>query len=321
MKLVQQRSIVHACLYLLISAMISCALLDHGDEEEATSDQKLSRKDQEKLAEYKAEVTLGRDMSGRLLQYYGIYGNEEVVAYVNQVGNYVARNGDYPQRRYMFAILDTPSINAFACPGGYILVTLGALRLARTEAELAMILGHEIAHVGLQHMFNTLKKMDDREMKKSAEKTQDQGADGKVYETEVRRRPVAGSSDSAALISRYLSQSAGTGMTLLRAAKAGMNVLLEQGLDKKLEFEADEVGVSWAIRAGYDPVAMLNFLSRLDKQKKNGKSSVKILEKTHPKVADRKEKLVRMLRDIDAGKIIGARGSDRFQKVMKVIHK
>ena len=300
---------------LILPVFASCTLFSGGDQKD---EPKLSKDDQKKLAEYQAEVILGRDMGGRLLQYYGTYGNEDVIGYVNQVGSYVASVGDFPERRYMFAILDTDSVNAFACPGGYILITKGALELAESEAELAMILGHEVAHVGLQHMYNTLKKMGDREIEKEAEEASEKGQMDKSYASEVRRRPEADNSASAELISRYLSQSAGAGMTLLKAAKAGMNVLLEKGLDEKLEFEADEVGVSWAIRAGYEPFGMLRFLNRLAKKKKNKKdSSTKTLDKTHPKVSDRKARIKKLLANMNAKEIVGAKGRDRFDKALK----
>lgn len=307
-----------ALVTLFLPFLFSCTLFSGAENKEEST---LSKEDEKKLAEYKAEVILGRDMGGRLLQYYGTYGNEDIISYVNQVGSYVASVGDFPERKYMFAILDTDSVNAFACPGGYILVTKGALELAETEAELAMILGHEIAHVGLQHMYNTLKKMGDREIEKEAEEAAEKGQMNKTYASEVRRRPEADNSASAELISRYLSQSAGAGMTLLKAAKAGMNVLLEKGLDQKLEFEADEVGVSWAIRAGYEPFGMLRFLNRLSKNKKNKKnkkgSSTEILDKTHPKVSDRKARIKKLLANMNAKEIVGAKGNDRFDKTLK----
>ena len=66
----------------------------------------------------------------------------------------------------MFDILNTEEINAFACPGGYILISKGALRHAENEAELAHVLAHEVAHVGKKHMYDTLKSMTPEEMEK-----------------------------------------------------------------------------------------------------------------------------------------------------------
>ena len=107
-------------------------------------------------------------MAGRLLQYYGHYDNEELIKYINEVGLYVSANSDFPDRRYMFDIINTEEINAFACPGGYILISKGALRHAENEAELAHVLAHEIAHVGKKHMFDRLKSMTPEEMEKTS---------------------------------------------------------------------------------------------------------------------------------------------------------
>jgi predicted Zn-dependent protease len=211
----------------------------------------LSNAEEEKLAEYQAELELGRNMAGRLLQYYGTDDKESLVAYVNEVGNYVASVSDYPQRRYMFAILNSDAVNAFACPGGYILVTRGTILHAQNEAELAMVLAHEIAHVGKQHMFKTLRNMNEKDREKEAAELDFHGKDG-VAETQVRQRAMgAETSKTQALLAKYLSGSSGAGFSVLQAAKAGMNLILEKGLDHKLEFEADQEGMKYAIRAGY----------------------------------------------------------------------
>lgn len=272
----------------------------------------LSKSEEEKLGEYQAEMELGRNMAGRLLQYYGTYDNPALVEYVNEVGNYVASVGDYPERRYMFAILNSSNVNAFACPGGYILITKGAVLQAENEAELAMILGHEVAHVGKQHMFNTLRNMKEKDRQKEAEELDRHGKD-KYAESKVRERAMgAESSKTQALLAKYLSGSAGAGFSILQAAKAGMNLMLEKGLDHKLEFEADHEGVKYAIRAGYEPFALVHFLARLEAKKKKAGTLVKMLEKTHPKLSTRREKIQALLKEMNGSTIVGALGVDRF---------
>ena len=295
-------------------ALLATACTSSPDPEEAAV-ANLSKKDQQKLLEYKAEVELGRSMAGRLLQYYGTNGDQALLGYVNQVGNYVASYGDFPERRYMFAILDTDAINAFACPGGYILVTLGTLKLVRNEAELGMILGHEVAHVGKKHMFNTLKSMGTKEVKDEADEMRKKSEKDVVVAAKVRQRPRNDSSLAGAVVARYLSGSAGAGFSLLQAAKAGMNVILEKGLAPELEYEADQEGVRYAIRSGYYPKAMLAFLNRLDKRKR--KLDLAVLGKTHPQISDRKSRIGKLLKELKAGSIVGAVGEDRFNKFAK----
>jgi predicted Zn-dependent protease len=272
----------------------------------------LTKTEEEKLGEYQAEMELGRNMAGRLLQYYGTMDNAKLVEYVNEVGNYIASVSDHPERRYMFAVLNSDTVNAFACPGGYILVTKGALMHAKNEAELAMILSHEVAHVGLQHMFNTLRNMNEKERQKEADELDRHGKDT-FAESKVRERAVGFETSKAqALLAKYLSGSAGAGFSILQAAKAGMNLMLEKGLDHKLEFEADHEGVIYAIRAGYAPVALTQFLARLEAKKKAKGTLVKMLEKTHPKLSTRKEKIQALLREMNGSTIVGALGAERF---------
>lgn len=297
------------------SLLWSCTSNKRKEDSELSN---LSAAEKEQIEEYKAEVEVGRNMAGRLLQYYGSYGNNDVLAYVNQVATYVAGYGDYPDRKYMVGILDTDMVNAFACPGGYIFLTLGTLREAKTEAELAAILGHEVAHVGKKHMFNALKNMKEKNREELAEEAEKSSESSKIQEVQVRKRPDAQSkSEMASLIARYAGGATGAGFGLLQAAKAGMSLILEKGLDKKFEYEADQEGVKYAIRAGYTPDAMVEFLTRLGKKRKA--LNTKVLEKTHPNPNSRKRRIVKLLKEMKAKEIIGADGTKRFMEYKKQI--
>jgi len=282
-----------------------------GAKSDSSAELKLSPEEKQKLEEFKAEIEIGRNMAGRLLAFYGSNGDDKLRGYLNQVGSYVGSYSDYPERKYMFAVLDTEAVNAFACPGGYILLTQGVLRQAQSESELAMILGHEVTHVGKQHMFNTLKTMDKAEAEKAAK-------DGeKVTEVPasvaMRKRPEPQEIEEISKFAKVLGSSGIAGIGILQAAKAGMSLILEKGLDQKLEFEADQEGVKYAVRAGYDPKAMLNFLGRLAEQKK--KVDTKTLGKTHPKLADREARIKELLVALKASDIVGATGTTRFKKM------
>lgn len=309
------KSIKRFLVFFVCVILVQCAEKKVKEPIEA----KLSKEDQKTLNEYKEEINLGRNMAGRLLQFYGTYGDEELIRYVNQVGNYVASYGDFPDRRYMFSILDSETINAFACPGGYILLTLGSIRLAKNEAELAMILGHEIAHVGKKHMITTLRNMGEKQRQAEASKVDRKGSGkkGESFSVRVRKRPVAKESETGAAIARYLSGN--SAFSILQAAKAGMSVILEKGLDKELEYEADQEGVKYAIRAGYNPVALSNFLSRLQKRKKSKKQKDSVMDKTHPKITERKGRITKLLKTMDAKAIVGADGSKRFRQYLNAL--
>ena len=300
-----KRLLLHASWYILMSCTKS------GRPQEQV-DSNLSEAEIQIVDEMRAEVEIGRNMAGRLLGYYGRIEDDRLNVYLNQVANYVASYSDYPDRRYMVGILKHESVNAFACPGGYVLVTMGALRHARSEAELAAILGHEVAHVGKKHMFDTLRKMKQDEMEEAAKNQ----AHGNLKDPilTARKRLVPESSVIGAELARYLSGSAGAGFNILKAAQAGMTLMTEKGLDKELEYEADHEGVKYAIRAGYEPKAMVVFLSRLEEKNKK----IKNLEKTHPPVEARKKAIAKLLKSLKAVEIIGASGSERFEKVRRI---
>jgi predicted Zn-dependent protease len=270
----------------------------------------LSKEEQLFLDDYKAEVEVGRNMAGRLLTFYGEYLDEGLTDYINEVGLYVAKNGDYPDKKYMFAILDSDSPNAFACPGGYILVTRGLIEETANEAELAAILGHETAHIGKQHMFNALRTMSKQEVQKAEAEAAARKRPDKYSRARARPKPDVHESGSA--LAKLLTTASGAGLGVLQAAKAGMGLLLEKGLDKNLEYEADREGVKYAIRAGYEPKALDQFLARLaaEKQKQNDKT---VMDVTHPPIPDRRKAIAEVLNKMGADKIIGAVGKERFE--------
>jgi predicted Zn-dependent protease len=264
------------------------------------------------LDDFRAEMEIGRNMAGRLLAFYGHFEDKQLVNYLNQVGTYVAKAGDYPDRRYMVAVLDSDSVNAFACPGGYILLTKGMLKHANNEAELAAVLGHEAAHVGLQHMFNTLRKISSEEAKKLERQAQERKQTDEYAVSRLRPEPEETQVGTA--LAKVLMSANGTGLSLIQAAKAGMNMILEKGLDQTLEYEADKEGVKYAVRAGYEPRALDHFLNRLAKQKaESTKKSASTMDKTHPSIADRRKAIADQLNKMNASQITGAVLQTRYE--------
>lgn len=106
------------------------------------------------------ELRLGRDADQQIIDYYGLYDDPELTAYVTRVGERVLtqshmRRDDTPpmfrNTEFTFRVLSSPVVNAFALPGGYNYVTRGLLTHVTSEAQLAMVLGHEVAHVAARH--------------------------------------------------------------------------------------------------------------------------------------------------------------------------
>jgi predicted Zn-dependent protease len=170
-------------------------------------------------------------MAAKLLGHFGGFYEESSVRYVELVGNLIAARVGRPELRYRFAVLNCPEVNAYATPGGYVFVTKGLLKQIRSEAELAGILGHEIAHINERHMY--------RELRPNKEVS-------------------AGES-----IVRMLSRGGSTlGGSISKLVEAGMKTLLQDGLGAEKERQADEIGIMYAQSVGYSPQGLLSFLRR-----------------------------------------------------------
>jgi predicted Zn-dependent protease len=206
---------------------------------------------------------------------------EGVTAYVNQVGNILAaaamdtrRDGDRPAPigGWHFVVVDSPQINAFASPGGFVFVTAAAVKTARNEDELACVLAHEIAHVVRGHALGNIKKS------RYASVSSD----------------VLHAAGSAALSPEQVSQ-----LTQLMGGMIDdtIEAMFVKGYSRDTELEADKVGVQIAAAAGYDPRAMVSFLSTLAKSQDTGKGG---FYDTHPKAQDRIDRLAGVVKGLAA---------------------
>jgi predicted Zn-dependent protease len=97
------------------------------------------------------EIQIGQEMDQQVRQEMGLYDDRELQSYVADIGLRLAKNSHRPHLPWHFAIVDVPAVNAFALPGGYIYLTRGILAYLGSEAEMAGVLGHEIAHVTARH--------------------------------------------------------------------------------------------------------------------------------------------------------------------------
>jgi predicted Zn-dependent protease len=104
------------------------------------------------------EVDLGRQVSDKLRERYGVVQDKAVHKYVTLVGTMITQASSRPGLAWKFIVLDTDGVNAYAAPGGFVHITRGALSLLTNEAELAGVLGHEVAHVTERHTINAIKK-------------------------------------------------------------------------------------------------------------------------------------------------------------------
>ena len=106
----------------------------------------------------KAEVQMGQGIAAKILGATPLVNDPELQQYVNRVGKWIALQTERPNLAWRFGIIDTDTINAFAAPGGYILITRGLLMMLHDESELAGVLAHEISHTVRKHALRTIRK-------------------------------------------------------------------------------------------------------------------------------------------------------------------
>ncbi|MEX2666271.1 M48 family metalloprotease [Candidatus Uabimicrobium amorphum] len=168
--------------------------------------------------------------------------NKELMLYMNTLVNVLAQNSSRPDIPYYVAVIDTDRKNAYAVPGGFIFITSGLILTLQNEAQLAVVLGHEIAHIAKRHTLN--------EMKNS-----------KTLGGLVEAGGGALKASSFGSPSQFASFSG--------FIKDLSNNIFTHSLPKETELEADAEGIRYAYDTGYDPKAMLgvfDIISEKDSQ-------------------------------------------------------
>ncbi|HSW15190.1 MAG TPA: M48 family metalloprotease [Solimonas sp.] len=204
------------------------------------------------------ERQIGSEWAATLLGAAPLWTNDKAQRYVNEVGLWLALHSERPQLAWRFGVLDSPNVNAFATPGGYVFITRGLLARMRNEAELAGVLAHEIAHVVEKHHLEALRK-----------------AQGLGLGAGLLKQFAIKDKGNAAVNDRLLG---------------GVKEVASRGLDKGDEYEADRMGVVIATRAGYDPYglpAVLQTLQALNAQD----STLALMFATHPEPGARLDAL------------------------------
>lgn len=211
------------------------------------------------------EIEIGRDVASRLLGAAPLVASAPLQRYVNHVGRWVAAQTERPDLPWQFGVLEAPQLNAFAVPGGTIFITRGLLERMKSEAELAGVLAHEIAHVLKKHHLKAIQN--------------------------AAAASLAGEALSVALKDRG-------GATREKLIAFGTE-MYARGLDKSDELEADRLGVVIAARAGYDAYGLPAVLQTL--QAMNAQDSgLALMFKTHPAPGERLGALDKMQPTLDA---------------------
>ena len=198
------------------------------------------------------EIQLGRQTDAQVASQYGIYKDGELTGYLNQMGKKMAKISHRPNLPYEFKILDTPVVNAFAVPGGYVYFTRGILANLNSEAELAGVMGHELGHITARHSAQQYSR------------------------SQLAQMALGG----AMMFSE-------TASILAPLAQMGVGLLF-LSYSRDNEREADRLGVAYSSQAGYDATHMARFFETLERmQPEKDGSGLPEWFSTHPNPDDR----------------------------------
>ncbi|HZF26350.1 MAG TPA: M48 family metalloprotease [Steroidobacteraceae bacterium] len=209
---------------LLSTALVSCALLVS-----SCARNPVTGKTDVTMTSEKGEIEQGRKAHEQVIKFYGVYADQNLQEYINEIGQKLAHASQRPELEWHFTIVDSQEINAFALPGGYIYITRGILAYLNNEAQLAAVLGHEIGHVCARHQVR-----------------------------QQTQQTLAGILGTGAAI--FTGNAA-----VADLANIGGQALLK-GYGRDMELEADHLGAQYIAKTGYDPQAMIGVIGVLKNQ-------------------------------------------------------
>jgi len=239
-----QHAAVAAAVFALLAAAVACSV------NPATGKQQLS------LIGEQQEIALGREANQQISASMGLYDDAGLTAYVGRVGASLAAESERPDLPWNFSVVDDPTVNAFALPGGYLFMTRGILAHLDNEAEMAGVLGHEIGHVTARHSVEQLS-----------------------------RQQLAGIGLGIGMIvSEDVREFGGL-------AQAGLGLLfLKYGRDD--ERQADDLGLRYMTRDGYDPRQLPRVFETLERvSAAQGAGRIPEWLSTHPNPGSRATRL------------------------------
>lgn len=205
------------------------------------------------------EIQMGTAADQQVAQSMGYYPDTELRSYVSEIGLRMARESERPQLPWKIEVVDSPVVNAFALPGGYVYLTRGILAYMNSEAAMVGILGHEIGHVTARHSVQQISRAQLAGIGLGV---------GSIVVPEVRP------------FGDLLQTSVGL-------------LFLKFGRDD--ERESDTLGVRYSLEQGYDPREMAVFFQVLDRMGERSGSSVPGWLSTHPQPEDREQRILAMV--------------------------
>jgi hypothetical protein len=223
-----------------------------------TANKVMPKSEQELEAE---ELALGPQIAGRVLGARPLWNDAAAQRRVNVIGRWVAMQTSRPDLPWSFGVIDTPEINAFAAPGGYVMVTRGLYELLATYSEVAAVLGHEISHCVQRDHYNVIRKQEMATMGKD----------------QVLSNVNTPSENPAIAFARSYVE------------KHGATIMLAT-LDREAEYRADTAAEIYLARAGMNPLTLYSVLQKMTAL---GSKSAGLaqLYKTHPALDARMDRI------------------------------
>ena len=179
------------------------------------------------------EIDFGKQVAARILGQHQLVGAPDLQRYISLVGSTLAQHSSRPELKFRFAVVESGQVNAYSTPGGYVFVTTAALKLMKSEAELAGVLAHEISHVCERHL---------------------------VKDLNIRGSDTSGFSSVLAIIGGATDAAR---IAFTQAVDKAVDVLFKDGYKQADEMQADQQAVSFAALAGYDPTGLESYLNRV----------------------------------------------------------
>ncbi|HEU4515974.1 MAG TPA: M48 family metalloprotease [Steroidobacteraceae bacterium] len=222
-----------------------------------TAEKVAPKSEDEQAAE---ELALGPQIAGRVLGARPLWNDAAAQKRVNVIGRWVASQTSRPDLPWSFGVIDTSEINAFAAPGGYVLVTRGLYELLSSDSEVAAVLGHEISHCVERDHYEVIRKQELTAM----------GKDAAIAQAEV------GTGVAETYAKQYVE-------------KHGATILLTS-LDRQAEFRADKASEIYLSRSGMNPMALYAVLQKMTALGADS-AGLAALYKTHPPLDARMDKI------------------------------
>ncbi|RJQ72250.1 MAG: hypothetical protein C4519_18900 [Desulfobacteraceae bacterium] len=235
-------------------------------------------------ADMEAEHRFGRNLAARILGNWALWDNPKANHYLNLVGQALALYAGNNGTRFSFGLLDSEEVNAFATPGGYIFLTRGAFQMMRDEAQLAAVLGHEMAHVLQRHMVR-----------------------------ELNLRP-GGTSAVGGLAELIGGATHSMRASLERSMEQAADILFKKGYRLEDELEADRVGLLLSVSAGYAPSGLADYLQSIGLFEVAPRSG----QKDHPVLEERLAAIRHTLTINGMTGLSGARNKERFHDMASI---